>query len=284
MFAQIRPWKDCDRGCDFCYLRNEKNKTTLVDKKKALMKMSMMIKSEMGGYDTIGIIGGELFCWDGLDTEWNCVAEALSSSNATTIYIASHLFGDITPILNFINKIKGKDIQICTSYDSVGRIRNDIEMLKWMKNLERIHTAGYKIVCSCTMTESFVTDPIEFPSWIDLTIQPIFITEDWLQTITENYINGEEYNKLLNDMKDDTIDLANRKDVLKWFIKHPQSAKKYGVYDNKHATHFWDYIDGQYIRSDFICDRRTDCGHPYIARCYKNDSHCSMCDAKKVIE
>ena len=284
MFAQVRPWKDCNRHCDFCYLRDDERNTPLDVKKKALMKLSRLIHNEMGGYETIGLIGGELFCWDGLDTEWDCVANALNDTSASVIYIASHLMEDVKGLLRFADKIQNKKVQICTSYDTCGRFRDDIDKLRWMKNLEIIHYARYDVVCSCTMTSAFVNDPLEFPPWVDLTIQPIFLTESWLEKVTESLPTGEEYNEKLNTMNDGTIDLANRGDVIRWFSKHPSSTRKYSVYDGKHATHFWDFVDGDYIRSDFICNRVTECGHPYIARCYKNDTHCSMCDAKKVIE
>jgi hypothetical protein len=280
MFGQIRPWLDCDRNCEFCYLRENKIGTTLAEKKERLMKITRLIYGEMMDNDTIGLIGGELFCFDGLDSEWRCVADSLKLSQAKRIMLGTHLLSGVDRMIKFAKMLRPKDVQFCTSYDSKGRFKEG-EYELWLENMEKVHEAGFKVVCSCTMTDEFVNDPIELPEWVEFKIQSVFTTEEWLDNILSEQITPEHYNECLK--KTVNVNLAKREDALRWFMKHPKAAKSYSQYVYEHASRIWDFKKGQYVSKEFICNVPAPCGHPYIAYCYGDSCKCSMCDAEKSI-
>ena len=277
-FAQVRPWLDCDRGCDFCYLRNEKKEIDTTEKRKRLMKLACLLYTDLAHFGTLGLIGGELFCWDDLDTEWACLADSIRLSNVKKLYLATHAMSGIERMIWFADMIGDRiNIQFCTSYDPDGRFK-DGEKEKWMDNVQKLRSAGYEVVISSTLTQALVTGK-EQP--FNITLQPIFITEQWLRDITKENVSPAEYNKRLSA---GMTGLAKREDAINWMRNHILSAQKYSKYDDKHATFFWDWKDGAYVSEEFICNHQAECGHPYIAYCYDDDPHCSMCDAKKITE
>lgn len=279
MFGQIRPWLDCDRACDFCYLRENRQVTTLSQKKERLMKISRLLYGCMKDNDTIGFIGGELFCFDGLDSEWRCVADAVRMCQANRVMIGTHLLSGVDRLIWFAKMLRPKDVQVCTSYDSKGRFKEG-EYELWLKNMEKVHEAGFKVVCSCTMTDEFVKDPIELPEWVEFKIQSVFTTEEWLDDVLQTQIPTDEYCARLRDTVN--VKLASREDAIKWFRKHPKAAKSYSEYVYEHASLIWDFKDGNYVSKEFICNWPAPCGHPYIAYCYGDSNKCSMCDAEEV--
>ena len=285
MFLQARPWLDCDRGCDFCYLKENEKHTTIEYKRKSLMNLLRVFGADtLRTEDTVGLIGGELFCFEGLKPEWRCVADMLCSIKPSRVFLGTHLLSGVDTLLWFAKMVsRCKEVQICTSYDTTGRFRSDEEREEWFRNLEKVHDAGYHIAVSCTMTDEFINDPVEFPEWVDLKLQPIFVTEPWLRDQMLKHPNSEQYHKnLIQDMSGTT--LAKREDVLKWFRTHPASAKSYSCYSDKHATALADFNGNEYICEDFICNHLADCGHPLIGFCYADSDKCSLCDASEAFD
>lgn len=281
MFIQYRPWKDCDRHCSFCYL-TEGRGMSLDEKRKSLMKLSCILHYTSQGFDDIGLIGGELFTDDSLFHEWVCVAESIhNADHIKRVYLGTHLLGDVDMLLDFADML-GKEVQICTSYDSKGRFfKDDYEM--WCKNVKKVQDAGYKVVCSATLTDALVHDT-QFtpPEGVEFKIQPIFFTEEWLEDISKWCHDGEEYNANLRlKMKEGA--LVKRGDFLKYLNEHKDIAKEYSEYNGKHATVFHDFIKGEYVQQPFVCSNNlAPCGHPLIAYCYADSYRCTMCDAKEL--
>ena len=284
MFLQVRPWLDCDRDCDFCYLTDAEKHTDIAFKRTALMCILKVLGDEsLKDDDMIGLIGGELFCYEGLNAEWRCVADIICSIHPRIVCIGTHLLSGVDRLLRFARMLRNKDVQVCTSYDTKGRFKSDSEKRLWFDNIQKVHDAGFKVVVSCTLTDEFLKDDVEFPDWVDLRIQPVFVTEKWLIQRIEDNVDEVEYNERL--AWDTDVNLVSRKDLLEYLKNHPKVAKAYCTYSDKHATYLYDFDGKNYIKNDFICSAHlAKCGHPYIAYCYKDSHKCTMCDDKAVIE
>ena len=284
MFGQFRPWLDCDRHCSFCYIDHNKSKMTDAQKANSLMVLSAYISYPSRKCDTIGLIGGELFQDDKFFHEWCCVAESIrNADHIKRLFIGTHLLGDIDALLDFCDMV-AKEIQICTSYDTNGRFFGD-DYDTWLKNIKKVQDAGYKVVCSSTLTDAFIHDDFDVPEGVDFKLQPIFVSEEWLEAMSEWCSDPTAYHSNMKVKMAGT--LARREDVLKWFTKHKDVAKVYSTYDDKHASYLWDYDKGdkEYHAQDFVCTNYlAECGHPMIARCYADSDKCTMCDAKEMSE
>lgn len=281
MFGQFRPWLDCDRHCSFCYLTEEQRKITDIEKRQALLHLSSSLSDETKECDTIGLIGGELFADDKFFHEWLCVADSFrNADHIKRIFIGTHLLGDVDFMLDFCQMV-GKEIQVCTSYDPVGRFYND-DLSKWVENIKAVQECGHKVVVSSTLSDALMHDDTTLPDGVDFKLQPLFDTEKWLEDICSRTHDGKVYN---TELRTKVKNLPKRADVLKWFAEHKDVAKDYSTYDDKHASILWDYDreNKHYNRSKFICTTHTaECGHPLIAYCYADSDRCTMCDAKVI--
>ncbi len=285
MFIQFRPWIDCNRHCDFCYQNSEDRHTSIEEKRHALMILSAKIHNTVVDCDTMGLIGGELFGFEGLYREWACVAETIrNTGDVKKVYIASHLIGNIDDLLDFAGML-GKEVWICTSYDSSGRFKNEKEYSQWLENIKACQKEGHRVVVNTVLSDEFIhDDKFIVPEGVDFKLQVYFAGERWLYEEYQKNVSTSEYNA---DLKQKVFNLPSRADVLKWYANHPEVARDYSEYGGKHCTQFWDYDikTRQYLPSDFICMNYTaDCGHPYLAYCYRDSDKCTMCDVKRVID
>lgn len=283
MFVQARPWTDCDRSCNFCYLKGG-NKTDIEYKRKSLMRLAAEAHTMCTGADTFGLIGGELFAFDDLYSEWTCVAESIVNKDSVErVFLGTHLLSGIDNLLDFAFMLNNKEVQICTSYDTSGRFVREGEYEIWLNNIKEVQDEGYKVVVSATLTDSFIHDTSFIPpEGTDFKLQPYFISEAWLKEQYEKKATTKEYCLALQSFQ---TNLPKRADVLRYFETYPDIAKDYASYDGKHAGKFFDYDGTGYVEEKFVCSLFTaDCGHPYIAYCYADSDECTMCDAKKVIE
>lgn len=286
MFIQFRPWLDCDRHCSFCYLNEQDRSMPIEEKRNSLMKLSGMLHNTSKGYDMLGLIGGELFNNDRLYQEWCCVAESLrNADHIKRLFIGSHLMMDDVSLLLDFAYMTGKEVQICTSYDSNGRFDHE-SYNKWLSNIEEVKKEGHRVICSATITDALMKDKVTLPDDIEFKIQPTFHTESWLEEISKRCVCGSEYNAQLV-MTDKASILVKRGDFLEYLAAHKDVAAEYATYNGKHADVLWDYDRYQrvYVSRDFVCGNyRAECGHPMIARCYADSDKCTMCDAKMVSE
>lgn len=253
------------------------------EKRNSLMKLSGMLHNTSKGYDTLGLIGGELFNNDRLYQEWCCVAESLrNADHVKRLFIGSHLMMDDVSLLLDFAYMTGKEVQVCTSYDSEGRFGGDYD--KWSSNIEEVRKEGHRVICSATITDALMRDNITLPTGVEFKIQPTFHTEGWLERISETCRDGAGYNAELIKTDKKNI-LVKRKDFLDYLSKHKSVAMDYASYDGKHADVLWDYdrVERKYVFKSFVCSNYVaECGHPMIAYCYADSDKCSMCDAKMV--
>ena len=285
MFGQFRPWLDCDRGCSFCYIDKKTSAMSIDDKRRSLMRLSTFLSDEAKKCDRIGLIGGELFQKndsDDLYHEWICVAETIRNvDHLGLVFIGTHLLGDVDFLLDFCDMLN-KEIQICTSYDTSGRFFGK-DREQWVNNIVKVQGAGYKVVCSATLTDAFIHDTdFQIPVDVDFKLQPIFVSEEWLENI---YGRTNDPNVYSTELRSKMNCLPKREDVLKWFRDHKDIAKDYSTYSDKHASMLWDYdkVEHKYFAKEFVCSNYlADCGHPMIAHCYADSDKCTMCDAREM--
>ena len=264
---QVRLWTDCYNNCSFCSI-NDKFFTLVKNKKERILKLSKLKHSK------IGIIGGEFFEGQlkGVEEEW---LDMIKKIGCDELFITANLINE-QYLLKETLEIR-PDILICTSYDTVGRFKNDEQKYKW---LELVHSLK-NVCCTIIPTEDMLNDYFidNIPCKINLCEPHLGI--DWLKTVDkENYhCHLIEENKIFN--------LPKRNDLLKWLSKHPKTLELVKRYKNNH----FDTILSFDINNNFIYefynrfnDKNfiSECGHPHFSKCYSDSDNCMMCDIEEI--
>lgn len=264
---QVRLWNDCSNNCSFCSL-GKKPITKIEDKKVRLLKLSQLKD------DKIGIIGGEFFEGQlrGCENEW---LEMIKNISCSDLFITANLIYE-PYLLKETLEIR-PDILLCTSYDSVGRFKNQKLKEDWLARVNSLSN----IFCTIIPTQDIIND-----SFIDKIQCGINLCEphlgiDWLKNVDKKHYHDIliEENKIFN--------LPKRKDLLKWLLKHPFILENLKNYK---ATHFNTILsfdqNNNFIYESF--DRfeddnfMADCGHPYFSRCYADSDKCLICDVEEL--
>lgn len=281
MFGQIRLWEDCNRQCEFCSLNDGRESTDVNEKRARVMRLSRWLHGENDSvkYDTFGLIGGELFCWSGLDTEWRCLADTIRLSPIKRLMIASNLLYDISDLIDFI-AAADKPTTVCTSYDTKGRFKDGDEMKLWHDNMERLHNTGVDVCCTMIPTAQLTHDSPDIPCYVYINLcEPIVSCKWYFEQEHKDY-----HCDLIKDMK--TIDLPRRVDMVRWMADHKEITKHYIDYVDTHSSDVYHFKDGkiELLYGDRLNDHLSLCGHQRFARCYADSEECMQCDAKRIIE
>lgn len=267
----------------------------------------------MKDYNAVGLIGGEFFQGQltGVKTEWHdlifTLSKLLDEEEIKEVWLATSLifedledFKQTLDILSQYPLRSNQRITICTSYDTIGRFRNDNSLKVWQRNMK------------------WVKD--NYPN-ISLHIQTILTQDTIEKLITDiNYFdNIAEYTSI--DFRYPSISRADCPTVTgikdyrsmmlarltdfpdKFFIQDRNSflrclnlfEKKYGLNKVKNLIHQPEmrsrrlkiYVDNAEIvdRWNDTRDVYLDCGHLVDGLCYVNDStHCIYCDIEKFIK
>ena len=125
---QVRLWNDCSNNCSFCSL-GKKPITKIEDKKVRLLKLSQLKDNK------IGIIGGEFFEGQlrGCENEW---LEMIKNISCSDLFITANLIYE-PYLLKETLEIR-PDILLCTSYDSVGRFKNQKLKEDWLARVNSL--------------------------------------------------------------------------------------------------------------------------------------------------
>lgn len=265
--VQVRLWNDCYNNCSFCSIK-DKNFTKIEDKKIRIKKLSELKD------DKIGIIGGEFFEGQlkNVETEWLEMIKKISCNN---LFITANLIYD-QYLLKETLEIR-PDILICTSYDTVGRFKNEIQKEMW---LERVNSLN-NVFCTIIPTQDMINDSFIEKIKCGINLCEPHLGINWLKEVEKKYYHETliRENKIFN--------LPNRKDLLKWLIKHPKTLDLMKNYKHNH----FDTILSFDSNNNFIyesCNRFEDnnfmakCGHPYFSRCYNDSDRCLICDIEEI--
>ena len=264
---QVRLWNDCYNNCSFCSISN-KSITKLEDKRERINKLNQLKKSK------IGIIGGEFFEGQlkGVEEEW---LNMVKSIGCNELFITANLINE-QYLLKETLEVR-PDILICTSYDTVGRFKNEGQKYTWLNRVNSLKN----VFCTIIPTEDALNDKFIDKINCGINLCEPHLGIDWLKFVDkENYHNHLiEENKIFN--------LPKRNDLLKWLLKHPKILNMMKKYKVNHFGTILSFDD----KNDFIyecCDRFDDknfmsvCGHPHFSKCYADSDRCLLCDIEEM--
>lgn len=279
MFIQLIVWKDCNNDCSFCSQKMVRDNLTHDGRRNRLIQAAEWIRSMPFDNDKFGLIGGELFCYDGLDDEWEQIASAVNGASLECLYITSNLIGSIHNITRFIKKVN-IPVTVCTSYDTKGRFRDDVMKEDWRENVAKVQKAGAGICCTSIMTQEFIQDEIYLPGGVYFNLQEPIISCEWYYDDT---LKNKAYHASL--CNDPPVNLMNRADFLNWATKHRDYIEHYHNYASTHSEELYEFIDGKIALKyhDRMTMNIAPCGHQYSARCYADSDKCIQCDVEMLL-
>lgn len=312
---QFELWPDCYTGCEYCYLKGTPRITTIKDKSKNIYQTVMdIINPElMKDYNAVGLIGGEFFQGQlaGVKTEWQdlivTLSKLLDEEEIKEVWLATSLIfddlADFKQTLDILTKYELKEnqrITICTSYDTIGRFRNENCLDIWKRNMQWIKE--------------------NYPQ-VSIHIQTI-LTQDTIEKLIDNinyFDNIATYDSI--DFRYPSISRADCPTVTgikdyraKMLEKLHEFPKHFFIEDRNLFLRFLKVFYNKYgrlkvlnlihqpemrsrrlkiyIEGTEIEDRWNDtrdiylpCGHLVDGLCYVNDStHCIYCDIEKFIK
>lgn len=264
---QVRLWNDCFVNCLFCSLSN-KTQTTIKDKRERLQKISILKDNK------IGIIGGEFFEGQlkGVEDEW---LNMVKNIGCNELFITANLIYE--PYLLKETLLLRPDILICTSYDTVGRFKNDSQKEIWLDRVNNLKN----VFCTIIPTQDMINDKFIDKIECDINLCEPHLGLDWYNTIDKT-----QYHKILvRDNK--TFNLPKRKDLLKWLAHHPKVLSIMKSYKHTHFNtilafdsnnNFIYEYENRFNDDNFI----ADCGHPHFSKCYADSNKCLMCDVEEI--
>lgn len=273
-------WKDCNNDCTFCSQKTTRDNLTQEQRKDRLVQTIEWIHNTSFDGDRFGLIGGELFCFDGLDEEWERVASVINDSGIERLLLTSNLIGSINNIVDFI-KIIDKPITVCTSYDTVGRFKDDFAKWDWRENVAKIMTTKANVCCTSIMTQEFLNDELHLLDGIYFNLQEPIISPEWYYDDT---LKNKRYCESLR--VNPPVNLMKRRDFLNWAVKHQDYIEHYHDYALNHSEELYEFIDGKIEKRyhNRMSMNLAPCGHQYSARCYADTDKCVQCDVEMLLK
>ena len=264
---QVRLWNDCYNNCSFCSL-GKKSITKIEDKKARISKLLKLNDNK------IGLIGGEFFEGQlkGCEDEWLNMIKNISCDD---LFITANLISE-QYLLKETLELR-PDILICTSYDSVGRFKNNNQKEKWLERVNSLSNVFCTIIPSQDLIEDDFVDKIKCK--INLCEPHLGI--EWLKNVDKKHY----HDILISENK--IFNLPKRKDLLKWLLKYPDIINQMKNYRNNHFdcilrfdknNNFIYESDHRFEDNNFM----ASCGHPYFSKCYADSDKCLMCDLEEL--
>ena len=266
---QIRLWNDCYNNCAFCSIKDKIHKWTSVEDKKARINKLLELSD-----DTIGLIGGEFFEGQlhGCEQEWFNMIRKISCDR---LYITANLIHDQYLLEETL--LLRPDILLCTSYDTVGRFKNDIQKHIWLNRVKSLPN----VFCTIVPTQDMLNDPFVEEIKCGINLCEPHLGLDWLDKVDK-----ESYHEnLIRDNK--IFNLPKRAELLAWLRKHPRTLELMKNYKNTHFSTILGFDDN----NNFVCEVENrfndnnfiaECGHPYFSRCYADSDRCLDCDLEEL--
>jgi hypothetical protein len=264
---QIRLWKDCYNNCSFCSVK-DKGLTKKEDKIARIKKLSELKN------DRIGIIGGEFFEGQlkGVEEEWLKMIKNLSCNE---LFITANLIYEQF-LLEETLKVR-PDILICTSYDTVGRFKNEKLKNDW---LERVNSLN-NVFCTIIPTQNIIDDKFIDNIKCGINLCEPHLGIEWLSSVNkENY-----HSSLIKENK--IFELPKRKSLLKWIAAHPSILNTMKNYKLNHFDTILSFDNNNNLVPEFYNrfeskNFMAPCGHPYFSRCYADSDKCLICDIEEI--
>ncbi len=311
---QYEIWQDCNNGCSFCYLNQNRIFTSDEQKIENINKIIDNLDNDISDYNAVGLIGGEFFQGQlsnpAVKSNWlkliQKINSELLSDKIYEFWITASLMKedlsdlyDTLDIFDFSKLNENQRILLCTSYDTLGRFHSEEQEKTWKKN---IHLLAKKypelyIHTQIILSEDLIEKTIENPNIFDeiLEVSPIDFKIPNYYRDKELAINGiKDYHQLLLDHINEF--------PKKFFIEHrntflqflPVYAKIFGTAKLKNLINYpkmrshtlkifsenYELID----RWNYSEDRFSPCGHLLDGKCYIDSDKCMYCDIERFIE
>ena len=158
---QYNLWNTCKNNCTFCFNKDRKKDVNKIDNIKHILELLDL--EEVKNYDTIAIIGGEIFDFK-MDEELRKVFYELINKIVNTnknIYVMTNLIYDRKLELDeFIKYLAEKKVleklQICTSYDLKGRFKTEESLRLFNNNFNYLKKKNIKLHIEMILTDILI--------------------------------------------------------------------------------------------------------------------------------
>lgn len=170
---QFELWKECHNCCSFCYNANLKDFNS---KEDVLLNIISFLEdyNNIADYDTIGLIGGELLFNNLSPRElslylslYQVIINYLKQNKINQVLIASSLIFDNFILLDSVFELFQKHnlldkVLLCTSYDTIGRFRNNSELI-WDNAVFYIHKTypQVRLHTEIILTQDFINKVLD---------------------------------------------------------------------------------------------------------------------------
>ena len=266
---QIRLWNDCFNNCPFCSLRDKTHKWTSTEDKK--VRINKLLELEE---DKIGLIGGEFFEGQlrGVEKEWLNMIRNLCCDK---LFITANLINRQYLLEETVRA--RPDILLCTSYDTVGRFKNDIQKMMW---LDRVNSLP-NVFCTIIPTQDMIEDLFINNIKCGINLCEPHLGIEWYKQIDKAHY----HENLIRD--NELFNLPRRKDLLKWIAKHKNILALMKNYEYTHFDNILGFDENNnfcYEAYNRFKDKKymAECGHQYFSRCYADSERCLACDLEEL--
>ena len=219
---QYNLWSSCKNNCSFCF---NKDRQRDVDKVKNIKHIiNLLDLEEVKDYDTIALIGGELFDFKydkDLRKYFYKLIDKIKGTNKR-LYIMTNLIYnrelEFETFINYLNDYKDK-LTICTSYDLKGRFHTKQHLELFNDNITYLKTNNINIHIETILT--------------DILLKSILNNTFNLKEFKEIYTNNIDfiaphcgcYGKTTKDFIEDKEFFATRETFLKFLKKEFMELK-----------------------------------------------------------
>lgn len=303
---QIELWEDCSNNCTFCYLNENRSRSTEFDRECYLDRALKLLDTIPSKYEAVGLIGGEFFQGqlsnETLKKKFKLLIDKLDSmigNRLKQVWVtASLMTNDLKDLYYVFRDVEHiDDILICTSYDTEGRFKTLYQKEQWFNNIKELYNKGFKLHTQSIITNSFIEevlntnlleDIVEY-SMIDFKAPTIHRDTYYKVCFSNKRINYRDMFEASKDKFDNNFFIKDRSRFIEFLLK---------VKDILGETKIEAYCSNE-VRSDeevlmskgiILTDRwsggveNAPCGHPWDSYCYLNSDKCSRCDAKSLLD
>lgn len=280
-------WNTCNNHCKFCHQKANRHKypekfPNSTGKIQSIKKCIKFILENLHDESHLLFMGGELF--DEMDPEVEhafghlitMVESRMIFGKTDILYFNTNLlYSDLGPLERFLNQFKDMALlhrlRMTTSYDIGYRFATIEDRFVMQANMQYISSKYPELsrVANYILTDKGTAFLLEHPE---------FLKEFELDY--EFRLNPIPYIVLMDSQA------ATRTDVLKVLklLENTYPGYLQKMIDgqcSEQKRYLWEYNGAKYVDA---CSGNAECGHNVnFRRVYKQDSHCFLCDCKKLL-
>jgi hypothetical protein len=303
---QFIMWTNCHISCDFCFYKHYSLDSDLETRRAKIRHVisllndeKVMTNPELGKhFDNIGLIGGDFFFnqLEGLESEWLELLSVLNNhEHIEEIWLATSLvFSDRKWLDLTIDNLSNKKILINTSWDPVGRFKNNAAFSLWESNVRYLLSRGITVPCTSILSQNFIDNFYKNdlpPVLFEMSSLQFFRASPLLSK--KHVVEGTsiESSDVISELKKTDYQPGNffiksRNEFIKFcfdFIeKYGDAPLRYYVNESSHSSSIVTLNNAVVYNRWEVFD--TPCKHEYVARQYSDSDACAYCDVKAILE